>query len=190
MAGTITKDLTGKRFGKRVVIKRAENYKGRVMWEAVCDCGFKSTCLSQSLARSGGCIWCTHKDDRPYRRLRPYEAQYNNFINRARFPVEIKYEDFAKLAEQKECHYCGGKVVWAEYRNNKKRGGSGSNLDRKDYRLGYTLDNVSVCCGRCNYAKGTHFTYDEWVKIGNLIRTWGHNGEYIITPQFRKKLNQ
>jgi hypothetical protein len=33
------KDLTGKRFGKLLVIKRAENINGRVAWTCLCDCG-------------------------------------------------------------------------------------------------------------------------------------------------------
>lgn len=183
MSMSIKKDLTGKRFGRRVVISRAENYKNRVYWNVVCDCGTKSKCLSQSLERSAGCMWCSHKDDRPYRRLRPFEAQYNAFINRARFPVTISYEDYAKLANQKTCHYCGSQILWSSYRHEHKGGGCGSNLDRKDYRYGYTLENVAVCCGRCNYAKGTHFSYEEWKMIGSLIATFPKSKPQPITPQ-------
>lgn len=182
MSGKIKKDLVGKRFGRRVVTGRAPNRKNHVYWFTTCDCGYKSECLMQALERSDGCMFCSHKEERPYSRLRPYEAQYNIFINRARFPVEIKYEDFAKFAEQKECHYCGAEVIWAVYRNKKSKGGSGSNLDRKDYRLGYTLENVAVCCGRCNYAKGTHFSYEEWKIIGETIKKLPEFPKQPITP--------
>ena len=36
----------------------------------------------------------------------------------------------------------------------------------------YYMDNVVVCCGRCNYAKNDHFSYGEWKQIGALIRSW------------------
>ena len=35
----VLKDLTGKRFGRWVVICRAENRGKSVMWECICDCG-------------------------------------------------------------------------------------------------------------------------------------------------------
>jgi len=180
--GKLKKDVTGKRFGNRTVLCRGEKKNGRIRWRTKCDCGHMCDALLQTLKRSKGCPWCSHKEDRPYRRLRPYEAQYNAFKNRARYPVEITYERFAKLAEQKHCHYCESPVVWSEYRGATKNGGNGSNLDRKDYRLGYTLGNVAVCCRRCNYAKGTHFSYQEWKEIGRLIKTWDKKATQPITP--------
>lgn len=182
MAGIIKKDLTGLRFGSRKVLCLAKNKKGRVRWSVLCDCGYKSEVLTQSLHKTKNCVWCAHKGERPYRRLRPFEAQYNNFKTRARFPVHITYEQYAELAKQKKCHYCDAEVVWSEYRRSGKKGGSGSNLDRKDYRKGYSLDNVAVCCGRCNYAKGTHFSYEEWKEIGSLIKSWGDRPVQPVTP--------
>lgn len=53
-------DLTGQRFGKLTVIRRAENNKyGGVKWECQCDCGKIITCFSTNLrggkAKSCGC---------------------------------------------------------------------------------------------------------------------------------------
>jgi len=188
MSGKIKKDLTGERFGRRIVIGRALNRKNHVYWNVVCDCGYTSEVLRQSLEKSSGCRWCSHKEDRPYRRLRPYEAQYNIFKSRARFLIEISYEQFAILAEQKQCHYCDAEIIWSEYRRADKRGGSGSNLDRKDYKQGYSLNNVVVCCGRCNYAKGTHFSYKEWKVIGSVIKKLPKSKKQPITPQSGRSL--
>lgn len=58
-------DLTGKRFGKLLVVKRAENRvdksgRPRVVWECICDCG--NTCYVDSshfhgrFTKSCGCL--------------------------------------------------------------------------------------------------------------------------------------
>ena len=132
---------------------------------------------------------CAYKGVRLNRRKRPFEATYNAFAKRARYPITITYEQFFELTKIKECHYCGRPIYWQEYRNsldtNKKLGGNGSNLDRIDNDKPYTTDNVVVCCGRCNYAKGSHFTYDEWKQLGTIIKSWGNSRSYKITPQSR-----
>lgn len=53
-------DLTGKRFGRLLVVERADNdSKGNTMWECVCDCGNIITthgyCLTGGTAKSCGC---------------------------------------------------------------------------------------------------------------------------------------
>lgn len=54
-------DLTGQRFGRLTVVRRAEHKQGRMfMWECVCDCGTKTivrgTHLRQGRVKSCGCI--------------------------------------------------------------------------------------------------------------------------------------
>lgn len=58
------KDLTGQRFGKMTVIKRAENYyspngKPRIKWECKCDCGktfiTKGETIKSGHTKSCGC---------------------------------------------------------------------------------------------------------------------------------------
>ena len=52
------KDLTGQRFGRLVVIDRADNTKeGRARWVCVCDCGTTSIKAGQ-LLRNGQCKSC------------------------------------------------------------------------------------------------------------------------------------
>ena len=54
-------DLTGKRFGRLTVIRRAENDRyGNILWECVCDCGGKKitrvNALMSGKATSCGCV--------------------------------------------------------------------------------------------------------------------------------------
>ena len=53
-------DLTGKRFGRLVVVKRSENIHGRVAWECLCDCGnikkVTSNDLKMKSVQSCGCL--------------------------------------------------------------------------------------------------------------------------------------
>ena len=55
----VLKDLTGKRFGRWVVIHRAENRGKSVMWECLCDCGkrkiVQGTSLKSGASTSCGC---------------------------------------------------------------------------------------------------------------------------------------
>lgn len=169
------KDLTGQRFGKRIVLGPAKRANGkgyhRIRWNFRCDCGYESTCLKQDLKRLGPCLMCGHEGPRPYRRKRPFEANYNALVYRAKHPVLITYDEFVSFTKIKNCHYCDAEIDWPEYRKRGK-GGTGTNLDRKDSSRPYEMQNLVVACRRCNYAKNTFFTYSEWLQIGNLIRSW------------------
>lgn len=61
------KDLTGKRFGKLVVIKRADDYvypngKRRVQWLCKCDCGNNIIIVVNNLGRNSQSCGCARKD--------------------------------------------------------------------------------------------------------------------------------
>lgn len=53
-------DLTGKRFGRLLVVSRAENKSGTVAWKCKCDCGnetvVRSDCLRIGKIQSCGCL--------------------------------------------------------------------------------------------------------------------------------------
>lgn len=97
-------DLTGQRFGSRVAINLGSKIKGRTQWNFSCNCGYNGTCLTQSLKPSKGCKHCVYKKERPTRRLRPFEAQYNAFVNKARYPIFITYKQFVQLTINDRCH--------------------------------------------------------------------------------------
>ena len=51
------KDLTGQKFGRLTVIKRAENKRGRVYWLCKCECGNEKVIMGDNL-KSGGIMSC------------------------------------------------------------------------------------------------------------------------------------
>ena len=161
-------DLVGQRFGRRVVLNRAAKYRdGRYKWTVRCDCGHVTDVLVQTIKRSPTCLQCAHKGPRPYRRVKPFQTVFRALM-RHRHAVRLTYDQFVEFTKIPECHYCGATLQWTAHR----RLGQGypTNLDRKDSAKPYTVDNVVVCCPRCNKAKNNLFTYAEWVQIGAVIR--------------------
>lgn len=59
-----TKDLTGERFGRLVVINQVPNHKNRVAWRCICDCGKEAIVTGHELkcgdTKSCGC-YCKEK---------------------------------------------------------------------------------------------------------------------------------
>jgi 5-methylcytosine-specific restriction endonuclease McrA len=56
----VSKDLTGQRFGRLIVVKPTDKKAGRTAWECVCDCGNKAIVntvhLVSGRTRSCGCL--------------------------------------------------------------------------------------------------------------------------------------
>jgi hypothetical protein len=167
-------DLTGQKIGRRIVLGLAQpGSQGRIHWRVQCECGRIDECRTDSIYRP--CRTCCRPKSQPKRRLRPYESGYNAWTHRAKkkHSVLLTYEQFLELTKIINCHYCGCEIRWTEYLNKTIQGRRhGSNLDRKDNDLGYDIDNVVVCCGRCNAAKNAHFTYEEWLQLSQVIRSW------------------
>jgi hypothetical protein len=126
---------------------------------------------------SGLCKVCTrHKN--------PHKALYNGFKSAVfRKNLEgckhkdfyLTFEEFLEFTEIKTCHYCNDDIYWSKYSGDKN---NRYNLDRMDSSIGYTKDNCVVCCKRCNYMKGSEFTYNEFKEVVNLLNTL-RNGEFI-----------
>jgi len=79
-------------------------------------------------------------------------------------------EDFVKWYENQEkiCIYCGR----IEDEAIKDRNGNYKRLsiDRKNNNLGYQLDNIVLCCHRCNTIKSKTFTYEQMIRVGNILK--------------------
>lgn len=169
----ILKDLSGQRFERLRVLGRAPNNNhNHPCWWCRCDCGkllsVDGCNLKTGNSKSCGCLQKEIASDS--NKILPYEASYRAFVRSAAHHNELLFEDFLEFTKVHECHYCDESVYWTKHYTGLRRGGY--NLDRKDNNLGYTKDNVVVCCKRCNYGKSQFFTYDEWVEIGKLIRSW------------------
>jgi hypothetical protein len=150
-------DLTNQRFGRLVAkdANKEQRSRGSILWTCACDCG--GTCqklagdLRSGHVKSCGCL------NVELRRLRPYEALYNNFVNvgpkRKGKIIEntISYEDFVEFIKIGVCFYCGSEVEWAKFNIVKNK--ASYKLDRVDSKLGYTKENCVVCCPTCNLMK-------------------------------------
>lgn len=160
-------DLLGKIFGRFVVVSTLQRRKSYRMWMCRCSCGVEKLVRQEHLL-SSSTTSCGCRKHEPV--LRVFESLYNRLLQSSKHPVELTYEEFLEFTKQHRCHYCGCEIVFDTRIVKQDR----CNLDRKDSYKGYSKDNCVVCCKRCNIAKNNHFTYEEWVKIGNLIRSWNN----------------
>lgn len=101
----------------------------------------------------------------------PFETAYLNLKKRCEQETGLRrftltFSEFLELTETRHCTYCGNVIRWREY------GSVQYNLDRKDNRLGYTAENVVVCCWPCNAAKGSRYTFREFRLLTHLMSVW------------------
>ena len=89
-------------------------------------------------------------------------------VNDRSLDVTLSFRKFLGLTRITKCHYCGGHIRWSVYAT--KGTSFGYNLDRKDNTRGYHIDNVVVCCGRCNRVKGDNLTYDEMLLLSPALQ--------------------
>ncbi len=171
-------NLNGMRFGYLVVMKawrRERSGKSYVTkWKCKCKCGkekwIQSCSLIQQNTQSCGCLQkeivsAARKLEPGLAAKRSIYAQYRLRSRRKGLDFSISLSDFLILSEQK-CHYCGSQ------HSNKcvVEGGNGeflyNGLDRRNNKLGYTIDNVAPCCKICNVAKSvmSEKEFFEWIK--------------------------
>ena len=174
----VARDITGRRFGRLVAVKRAGAGPYGCEWECKCECGgmkiVSVACLNSGDVRSCGCLfreWTAQS--RLYKRKRPYEYLYNLVVSRARsrgIDCPLSYEEFLVFTEEKTCYYCGETVEW--HAVSTAGGRNRTNLDRKDNAGGYEAQNLVVCCWRCNNARGNRYTFGEWQAMGAALRAY------------------
>ena len=118
------------------------------------------------IKHSGLCMSCSHKG----RLFGPAYTQLLHNQHKGRVDVELTYEDFYELCQIKECHCCLSIINRTLKRGNK--GYRGYFIDRKDNNKAYTKENCVPCCWKCNQTKGNRFTYEQFMKIAEVIRTF------------------
>lgn len=147
-------DLTGKKFGKLTVVRRAEKRSlGKVWWLCSCDCGNMTTTNSQQLkdrkTKSCGCL-----------KLRGYgEASFNSIFNSYKrgakyrgLEFHLTKDEFRYLTAQ-NCHYCGASPMNSHQSNGCVGEYVYNGIDRVDSAVGYIKENCVPCCAICNRAK-------------------------------------
>ena len=109
-------------------------------------------------------------------RMRLYRRNYNNSIKgrlgrlrlrsiKAGNSFDISLPEFTEWYEgqKPQCHYCGNKL----YMGQGPKRLDGYSFDRRDNNKGYTIDNIALCCNRCNMAKGSWFTEEQMLEIAH-----------------------
>lgn len=155
----------------KVVAKLRPKWNKKSQWLCVCICGnFTVVCtydLRTGNSKTCGCGRWNY--------IRPYENIFNKMqrtAQRNKHTFHLSFKAFLEFVKITRCHYCNAFIQWfARSKKNSTRVLT-YNLDRKDNTKGYTKSNLVVCCKRCNYTKGDRFTYEEFVQIGNTIRTF------------------
>lgn len=142
-------DLTGRKFGKLTVVKRAENNKyNQVMWVCLCDCGNITKPIVANHLKSGNTTSCGCVHSEEARRRMTRHGQKNTRIYRI-WQGMLRRCDNQK---HKDFKYYGGRgiTVCEEWRNSFEAfcGWSMANgyadeltIDRKDNDKGYSPDN-------------------------------------------------
>lgn len=161
-------DLTGQQRYDWLILSTSRNRHGQKTYICRCNCGRMGAVAISKMSgnRSKRCKTCAnHK--------RPYEYIYNTMLRAAKarsIPVTLTYEQFLNFTTVSECHYCRVPISWAKH--SKTKFSAAYHLDRKDNTLGYSEENCTVCCNRCNRVKAECVTYDQMIFIGNAFRFW------------------
>jgi hypothetical protein len=159
-------NLIGRAFELVTVFAKADKRGGSNLWWCRCQCGkeYKVTASALLRGKHRGCSSCRNGN-----LGKPFAYLYRQLLTQSRgHMVQLTYDEYLEFTKQTVCHYCDAPIVWNAHGDQK----SGYKLDRKDNATGYTKDNCVVCCPRCNWAKGDHFTYAEWLQIGRVIASW------------------
>ena len=148
-------DMTGKRFGKLVVIGLDDRKRGdrKRYWLCQCDCGKNTSIITSSLTRgnntkSCGCLVGKYKKSAKERGL--------DFL--------LNIEQI-RILTSSNCYYCG----CVPKKEIKTRGNNGNyfynGIDRIDSSKGYSIENVVPCCYKCNVAKSNYTREDflSWI---------------------------
>jgi hypothetical protein len=109
---------------------------------------------------AGKCRECVRRHNREQRRT--FKGRYAHFVREAKRigrQCDLTFDWWYAQVKEDQCCYCGGSL-----------GVAGSGVDRKDPNVGYIESNCVPCCGVCNWIKNSILTYDEMLRVGEIIR--------------------
>lgn len=148
--------------------KSGSNYKVFIFKCIDCDNDIKSQ-LSQLKTHSGKCKKCTQ-------RKQPYEHIFNELNHTCKtkriINFDLTYNDFLKLINIGKCHYCNKELTFSKYTRDENQNYTSRayQLDRKNNNIGYTKSNLVTCCWDCNRIKSDIYTYEEFMKLGPILK--------------------
>lgn len=149
-----------------------------VKWKCKCDCGnFTFSIVSNLLngnTTSCGCyrierIKETNRLDWGESSFNALYGKYKDSAKKRKHSFDLTKEQFKHLT-QSNCFYCNSppenaskhRQHWSHYIHN--------GIDRRDNKIGYTLDNCVSCCKKCNYAKHVQTEQDFLLWAFKLVK--------------------
>jgi hypothetical protein len=167
-----TKDLTGQRYGRLVVIGFAGFVQARTrerrdaFWECQCDCGNIIKARVGNITRGGvkscGCYRDELRAGLGQRIALPKgRSSSNALFGRYQYNAKRRGYDFALSYDEalhlfsSPCFYCGTtpSQIIDKFQGNGPFVYNG--IDRRDNAQGYILENCVPCCKRCNWRNMT-----------------------------------
>ncbi len=186
------KDLTGKRFGKLTVLRRADsrlrkdNGRGRTFWECVCDCGVTKEINADNLS-SGRSSTCgcgildavrirstTHGATTGYKRTSEYRA-WCHARGRCLCPTDPKFPEYGARGIK----FCERWMDFAVFISDMGPRPAGMTLERKDVNGDYEPANCiwATWLDQANNKQNTIWTVIGGVRMSlrNAARKEGVN---------------
>jgi hypothetical protein len=164
-------DEMGNRYGRLLVIGRADNLGRDAAWLCICDCGNDVAVTGGNLraetVRSCGCL---HKEILHERLSLPDGvAAFRWLIRDLKYSAKSRGLEYTLTDDQiryftsQSCYYCNAKPSLSVPEGREVNGNYIHNgLDRMNSNMGYTPGNVVPCCKTCNIAKNT-MSMEEFV---------------------------
>jgi len=185
----ITKDMTGQRFGRLVVLEQAESRitNRSAYWLCQCDCGNEVVVRGNSLRRgdtkSCGCLGRENRaQSQAARRLLPGEACFRHlFASYKRGAGDrglvfgLAEKQFRRLTKM-PCWYCGAEPAQVKHIEQCHGDYIYNGIDRVDNAKGYTPENCVPCCKTCNARKQAS-DYNEF--LGWVHRVAEHRKLFV-----------
>lgn len=176
-----TKDLTGQKFGKLVVVsfwgyKKIMN-RNNAVWNCKCDCGKLTKTyayrLKNGATKSCGCyqresVAARSRIEYGLSAAHTLYTIYKDSAGKRKRTFEITFDQAMELF-QKSCYYCNKLPSQIFHKKQCPNGDFVYNgIDRIDNTLGYVLDNCVSCCGQCNYMKHSQVQKDFLEQIERI----------------------
>ena len=147
-------NLIGKRFGKLVVVAKANktDKNKNQYWVCKCDCGnlkeIRGTHLGESV-NSCSCLAHLPKGESCFNQIYGYYKRNAKVKDRV---FKLSKKEFRELTQQ-NCVYCG--MAPSTVMKRKRHNGTFTynGVDRIDSSKGYVKDNCVPCCKICNRMK-------------------------------------
>jgi hypothetical protein len=163
--------MAGKKMGRLLITSKYEfrgQNKRKLFFLCECDCGASLWIHSYALKKgrkSCGCVKVLGKYKKDYG-LAMFNNVLSSYINSAEnrsLDWNLTVEHVKSIMES-DCHYCGSPPSNVRKSNSDNGDFIYNGIDRKDSRIGYTIDNCVAACSACNYAKGS-LTYLQFLSL-------------------------